>query len=60
VLRQVAKNLEMPDFIVNKTKKAIQYTTGVQKALRRLARKERMNLNEYINRVFQQVYLTQV
>ncbi|MDH5449895.1 MAG: asparagine synthetase B [Candidatus Bathyarchaeota archaeon] len=60
VLRQVAKNLEMPDFIVNKTKKAIQYTTGVQKALRKLARKERMNLNEYINGVFQQVYLTQV
>jgi len=60
VLRQVARNLEMPDFIANKTKRAIQYTTGVQKALRKLARKERMNLNEYINGVFQQVYLTQV
>ena len=60
VLRQVAKNLEMPVFIVNKTKKAIQYATGVQKALRKLSRKEGLNLNEYINRIFQDAYPTQV
>ena len=60
VLRQVAKNLEMPAFIVNKTKKAIQYATGVQKALRKLSRKEGLNLNEYINRIFQEVYPTRV
>lgn len=60
VLRQVAKNLEMPAFIVNKRKKAIQYATGVHKALRKLSKKEGLNLNEYINRIFQKVYPTQV
>jgi len=60
VLRQVAKNFEMPAFIVNKTKKAIQYSTGVQKALRKLSKKEGLKLNEYINRIFQKVYPIQV
>jgi len=60
VLRQVAKNLGMPAFIVNKTKKAIQYATGVNKALRKLSRKEGLNLNEYINRIFREVYPTEV
>lgn len=58
VLRQVAKNLEMPAFIVNKKKKAIQYATGVHKAIRKLSKKEGLNLNEYINRIFQTVYPT--
>jgi len=60
VLRQVAKNLEMPAFIVNKRKKAIQYATGVHKALRKLSKEDGVNLNEYINRNFQKVYPTQV
>jgi len=60
VLRQVAKNLGMPTFIVDKTKKAIQYATGVQKALTKLSKKEGLNLNEYIKRNFQKVYPTQV
>jgi asparagine synthase (glutamine-hydrolysing) len=60
VLRQVAKDLEMPAFIVNKAKKAIQYATGVHKALRKLSRKKGLNLNEYINRIFQKAYPTEV
>jgi len=60
VLRQVANNLGMPAFIVNKPKKAIQYATGVQKALRKLSRKEEMNLNEYIKKTFHKVYPKEV
>ncbi|MCK4320014.1 asparagine synthase, partial [Candidatus Bathyarchaeota archaeon] len=56
VLRQVAQNLELPQFIISKPKKAIQYTTGVNKTLKRLARKESLTLREYVKRVFQTVY----
>jgi len=60
VLRQVAKNLGIPAFIVDKTKKAIQYATGVNKALTKLSKKEGLNLNEYIKEIFQKVYPTLV
>jgi len=56
VLRQVAQNLGMPLFIVNKTKKAVQYATGVNKAIQRLARKEGLTSREYVGEVFRRVY----
>ena len=56
VLRRVAQNLGMPMFIVNKTKKAVQYATGVNKAIQRLARKEGSTSREYIEKVFRRVY----
>jgi asparagine synthase (glutamine-hydrolysing) len=56
VLRRTAQNLGMPQFIVNKTKKAVQYSTGVNKALRKLARRENLTLREYVKRVFQKAY----
>ena len=56
VLRRTAQNLGMPKFIINKTKKAIQYATGVNKALRRLARRENSTLREYVKRAFRNVY----
>jgi asparagine synthase (glutamine-hydrolysing) len=56
VLRQVAQNLGVPMFIVNKTKKAVQYATGVSKAIQRLARKEGLTSREYVEKVFRRVY----
>lgn len=56
VLRQVAQNLKMPSFIVNKAKRAIQYTTGVNKALKKLAKKEKLSLRNYVNNIFRKVY----
>ena len=56
VLRLVAQNLGMPQFIFNRGKKAIQYATGVNKALKRLARKDSLALREYVRRVFREVY----
>jgi len=56
VLRQVAQNLAMPLFIVNKAKKAVQYATGVNKNIQRLARKEGLTSQEYVEKVFQRIY----
>ena len=52
VLRQVGRNLGLPSFIVNKPKKAIQYSTGVNKALKRIAKKQKMTLSDYVNTLF--------
>lgn len=56
VLRRAAQNLSIPSFIANKPKRAIQYETGVDKALRRLAREEGLSLQEYVKKEFRKVY----
>jgi asparagine synthase (glutamine-hydrolysing) len=58
ILRQLAKSLGIPAFIANRPKKAIQYETGVDKALRNLARAKGLTLPEYIEQVFNTVYST--
>jgi asparagine synthase (glutamine-hydrolysing) len=56
VLRSVARNLEIPSFIADKRKKAVQYTTGVTKALQRLAKDDGLTLREYVTKTFSMVY----
>jgi asparagine synthetase B (glutamine-hydrolysing) len=56
VLRRVARNLEIPSFIADKPKKAVQYTTGVTKALQRLAKAESLTLRKYVEKAFSNVY----
>jgi len=56
VLRRVAQSLCMPPFIVNKTKKAVQYATGVDKALRKLARRKGSTLRSMLKTAFRSVY----
>jgi len=56
VLRRVAQSLGMPSFVVNKTKKAVQYTTGVDKALRRLARGRGITLRSMLEEAFRRTY----
>jgi len=56
VLRQVAKSLGIPASISDKPKKAVQFATGVDKALGRLARNEGLTQHSYVNRVFREVY----
>jgi asparagine synthase (glutamine-hydrolysing) len=55
VLRRVAENLGLPQFIAKKPKKAIQYATGVNKILERLARTKEVPMKEYIQETFQTV-----
>jgi len=52
VLRQTAKNLAIPDFVSEKPKKAIQYSTGVNQAIKRLAKKEGLTMREYFEAAF--------
>lgn len=56
VLRKVAQNLGLPSSIVNRRKKAIQYATGVEKALRKLAKEEKLPLQKYIEKAFREIY----
>jgi len=56
ILRRLAQNVGLPPFVVNKAKKAIQYGTGVNLALRRLAKEEGLTPRECINRTFRKVY----
>jgi len=58
VLRRAATDLDIPLFISNKPKRAIQYATGVDKALRRLAKGEGLSLPDYVKKVFREVYPT--
>lgn len=53
VLRKLAEDLELPDFVVKKAKKAIQYTTGVNEAIRRLGRRRGLSTQEYLQKTFQ-------
>jgi asparagine synthase (glutamine-hydrolysing) len=57
VLRQAAKNLAIPEFISEKPKNAIQYTTGVNQAIKRLAKKEGLTVREYLEEVFRKTCL---
>jgi len=56
VLRQVAKNLGIPEFIGERSKKAVQYATGVDKALKELARRRGLTQPNFIKTVFGRIY----
>lgn len=53
VLRRVAKNIGLPECVVEKSKKAVQYSTGVDKAIKRLARGQGTSVRDYLQRIFQ-------
>jgi asparagine synthase (glutamine-hydrolysing) len=52
VLRRTAKNLGLPREIVEKPKKAVQYSTGISSALKKLAKKHNLPLSKYLNELF--------
>jgi asparagine synthase (glutamine-hydrolysing) len=52
VLRKVAMNLGLPASIVNKPKKAVQYSTGINNAIKRIAQKNDQTIKEYIAELF--------
>ena len=56
ILRYTAKNLGIPASIADNPKKAIQFTTGVDKALEKLAKREGLTQHSYVNKVFKEVY----
>jgi len=52
VLRQLAKDLGLAEFIAEKPKKAIQYTTGVSRVLKKLAKRNGLTVNTYLDKIF--------
>jgi asparagine synthase (glutamine-hydrolysing) len=56
ILRLIARRKGVPDFIVKRHKKAIQYATGVEKALRKLAREEGKTLEEFLRGIYREVF----
>ncbi|MCK4435863.1 asparagine synthase, partial [Candidatus Bathyarchaeota archaeon] len=52
VLRKMAEDLGLPKKITEKAKKAIQYTTGVNQAIRKIAKSEGLSLREYVQAIF--------
>jgi asparagine synthase (glutamine-hydrolysing) len=56
VLRRVAANLGLPQDIVDRPKRAIQYTTGINKAIKRIAKQERLSRTEYLRRIFEETF----
>jgi asparagine synthase (glutamine-hydrolysing) len=56
ILRQVARNLGIPLSIAERPKKAVQFSSGVDKALKLLANKKGFTQRSYIESVFKQIY----
>jgi asparagine synthase (glutamine-hydrolysing) len=52
VLRKVAQNVGVPTVISDKPKKAVQYSTGISDAMKRIAKKEDKTVGEYIGELF--------
>jgi asparagine synthase (glutamine-hydrolysing) len=48
VLRQVARNVGLSQSVTEKAKKAVQYTTGTNNALKRIAKRNGLTINEYL------------
>jgi asparagine synthase (glutamine-hydrolysing) len=52
VLRKAAENMGLPPSVTEKTKKAVQYSTGINKALKKIAKKQKATLAEYVKKLF--------
>ncbi len=53
VLRKVARNIGVPTSIADKPKKAVQYSTGINDAVKRTAKKQGKTVSEYISELFE-------
>jgi len=48
VLRRLAASWKLPESVVNRPKKAVQYSSGVQKVLLKEAKKRKMQLSDML------------
>jgi asparagine synthase (glutamine-hydrolysing) len=55
ILRHVARNAGLPDEIVWRRKKAIQHGTGVENAIRKIAKRSSMPVQAYLEKVHAEV-----
>ena len=52
VLRNVAAKMGLPGSIAEKPKRAVQYSTGINAALKKIAKKQKTTTKKYIERLF--------
>jgi hypothetical protein len=57
-LRKLGNEIGLPPEVYKKPKKAVQYSTGVDKLLRKIAKKEGKNLKEYVENSFRRIKKT--
>ncbi|MBS7632022.1 asparagine synthetase B [Candidatus Bathyarchaeota archaeon] len=55
LLRKTATEMGLPQTIVKKPKKAMQYTTGTTAALKKIAKKKNIPLRNYLREMFQKI-----
>ncbi|OLS24895.1 MAG: putative asparagine synthetase [glutamine-hydrolyzing] [Candidatus Heimdallarchaeota archaeon LC_3] len=51
ILRELSTKIGIPDYISMRNKTAIQYGSGTQKILQKLADRERLSMNEYLKTI---------
>jgi asparagine synthase (glutamine-hydrolysing) len=51
-LRKAAENLGLSKRVVEKPKKAVQYSTGISNALKKLAKQQNLTLAQYVNQIY--------
>jgi len=56
VLRKAAENMGLPTTIAEKPKKAVQYSTGVNDALKKIANKHKKTTRDYVKSLFLSEY----
>lgn len=49
ILRKLAARLKLPDSVVDRPKKAVQYSSGVQKVLSREAKRRNLSLSKFLS-----------
>lgn len=59
VLRNVARNMGLPEDIVWRRKKAIQHGTGVENAIRKLAKARNLTAEAYLSKIHEEVIMTE-
>jgi asparagine synthetase B (glutamine-hydrolysing) len=52
VLRKVAENMGLSKSISDKPKRAMQYSTGINDALKKIAKKQKRTAKEYVTKLF--------
>ncbi|MEM2972002.1 MAG: asparagine synthetase B [Candidatus Bathyarchaeia archaeon] len=56
VLRKLGEKVGLPQFIVERQKRAVQYATGINYALGKLAKKESLSQKAYVQKIFKTVF----
>ncbi|MEM2995355.1 MAG: asparagine synthetase B [Candidatus Bathyarchaeia archaeon] len=56
VLRKLGEKVGLPQFIVERQKKAVQYATGISHVIGKLAKKENLSQKAYVQKIFETVF----